>query len=41
MSGVSLAMGPRTDMDKTYLTSEKGRWSGMTETCGGGGSLMG
>ena len=30
MSGVSLAVGPRTDMDKTSRTSENGRWLGIT-----------
>lgn len=40
MSGVSLAVGPRTDLDKTTSSSgEKGRWSGMTAA--GGGGLMG
>ncbi|KFK44676.1 hypothetical protein AALP_AA1G289000 [Arabis alpina] len=38
--GVSLAVGPRTDVDKTSTSSgEKGRWSGMTAA--GGGGLMG
>lgn len=43
MSGVSLAVGPRTDKDKTTSSSssEKGRWSGMTAAGGGGGGLMG
>ncbi|KAJ0257923.1 hypothetical protein HA466_0087060 [Hirschfeldia incana] len=42
MSGVSLAVGPRTDRDKTTpSSSEKGRWSGMTAAGGGGGGLMG
>lgn len=36
MSGVSLAVGPRTDVDKTS-SSGKGRWSGMTTAVGGGG----
>lgn len=41
MSGVSLAVGPRTDKDKTSSSGEKGRWSGMTAAGGGGGGLMG
>ncbi|CDY48417.1 BnaCnng16300D [Brassica napus] len=41
MSGVSLAVGPRTDRDKTSSSSEKGRWSEMTAAGGGGGGLMG
>lgn len=42
MSGVSLAVGPRTDVDKTSTSSgEKGRWSGMTAAGGAGGGLMG
>ena len=42
MSGVSLAVGPRTDRDKTTSSSsEKGRWSEMTAAGGGGGGLMG
>ncbi|WZZ10256.1 hypothetical protein YC2023_096177 [Brassica napus] len=32
MSSVSLAVDPITDMDKTSLTSENGRWSGMTDS---------
>ncbi|KAL1218694.1 hypothetical protein V5N11_028836 [Cardamine amara subsp. amara] len=41
MSGVSLAVGPRTDVDKTSTSSsgEKGRRSAMTAA--GGGALMG
>ncbi|CAD5313874.1 unnamed protein product [Arabidopsis thaliana] len=38
---VSLAVGPRTDVDKTASSSEKGRWSGMTAIGGGSGGLMG
>ncbi|CAN6881880.1 unnamed protein product [Brassica oleracea var. botrytis] len=41
MSGVSLAVGPRTDRDKTSSSNEKGRWSEMTAAGGGGGGLMG
>ncbi|CAN6840141.1 unnamed protein product, partial [Brassica oleracea var. botrytis] len=41
MLGVSLAVDPITDMDKTSPTSENGRWSGMMTTAGCGGSLMG
>ena len=42
MSSVFLAVDPVTDMDKTFPTSENGRWSGMTTAGGDGdGGLMG